>query len=385
MKPTAVPITVLDPRRDEDWPRDTSPGIRRYLTDLVLEGPEVLVTNAKGVSATILRVGSTIVPLLVSDGRPGKASMLSPIGHHVLYPIDEIAKQNGRLWRPALHLVLAPLLAAFRVGGLDKVAYLNHWLMTGAPPLSFDAPTWAALLRFVAERHPHHAVLVPDIVPDVEPALYAGLDAAGAQAVPWRTVAIFDPDNPTAAHSRRTLRDHWQRGRSMLRRAEPRQVGAATARAQVPRLLALYSDVYRARHNNLNPGYTARFFAGTVSEWHFDFAGWTDAQGAIEAFQLAWWHRDRLLWASFGVDLAQAREKKLYPLCMAYLIEEALLHRRVLNWGAGALAFKIYRGARTFQQVEFLDCRHLPWYRRALWTILRRFRVWRSRHRAAPP
>lgn len=385
MTPTDVPIAMLDPHRDEDWPRDTPPGIRRFLTDLVLDGPEAFMSNARGVDASIIRVGSTVVPLLISDGRRGKASCLSAIGHHVLYPIDEIAKQHGRFWKPTLRLFLAPLLAAFRIGRLDKIAYLNHWLVTGAPPLRFDAPTWAALLRFVAERYPDHAVLVPDILPEEETALCARLEAAGAQAVPWRTVCVLDPEHLTDVHSPRTVHKHWQVCRSLLRRAQARQVGADTARAQVPRLAALYQDVYRKRHNILNPDYTDRFFAKAVSAWCFEFVGWVDERGTIEAFQIIWWHDKRLLWAAFGVDLARARERYLYPLSMAYVVEETRRLGRIMNWGAGSASFKIFRGARTCRQVEFAYCRHLPWHRRAVWAFLRGFRVWRARHGSASP
>lgn len=378
-------ISLVDPAREADWPPATPPGIRRYLTALATRGPAHFVANAAGVEARILRVGDRVLPILVSDGAAGKASILSPFGHHMSYPIEEISRRSRVLTKPALRLLLSPLVLAFRMGRLDRVVLLNHWLLSGSPVPDLPEAAWGPVIAFLAARYPSHAVVVQDVKPGLQPALAVALDGAGGLAVPTRRVQIIDPKDPLPGKGGRKKRYHRIVARRIAEEAAADLVPTEVARAQTGRLAELYRASNINRHSALNPSYTQAFFELALGCDEFHMQGWRSPGGPadrIVAFNLQRHDAEFIHWSTFGCEdppkEQEASGPSYYERVTATDLVAAEQSGLLLDWGAGADDFKRMRGAVPHQQVEVVFTGHLPPHRRAAWRLLARLRRWRA-------
>ena len=373
---------IIDPAREADWPAATPPGVRRYLGALAQAGAGRFVANAPGVEVEILRVGETVLPLAVCDGRPGAASMLSPTGHHVHYPVHEIARASGRRGvATLLGLACAPLIGLFRLGALDRVAYVNHWLMVGSPAPAVAPEAWPAIVDAVAARHPRHAVVVVDVRPGQAPELAAALARIGGRAIPTRLTHVIDPsDDPHAPGLRKTRRQRRVMRRD-LAAAEADRIAPAALAAQTERLADLYHRSNVARHAALNPHYTAAFFALALGCAQFTIWGWRAPQHdgtRVAGFNLQCDDRSTMHWTAFGAGSAP-RRPSYYMLALASDLVRSERTGMVLDWGAGAAEVKRLRGAVPRWQFEVAFTAHLPWRQRLAWWLLGTLRALRLR------
>ncbi len=362
-------IAVIDPDRKENWPSAVPPGIRRYLTALSRTGPSRLAENAKGVVGEILRVGELVLPVLVSDGAPGKALILSPLAHHVYYPIQEIGRTSRILGRLGLRALVSPLELTLRAGALDRVAFINHWLLSGAPPPEVPAPAWPQVFSYLADRHPSHALLVQDIKPSLAPAIVGGLDSAGAVSVPTRTVAIVDPAASLEGQRFRRVRYKRARGRSMIHDAMPDLAALPNATRQAE--LYLHSNV--ARHSNLNPAYLQASFQLALSCEEFTLHAWRAPRGVsdkVAAFNLQRMDSHTIHSSTFGAEPSERKSDSYCERIAATDIAVSEDRNLLLDWGAGADEFKRLKGAAPHAQMEFAYIEHLPAVRRTPWLLL---------------
>ncbi len=384
-------VRLIDVRQDSDWPEQTPEGIRRYLTGLVTLGPARLVGNAQGVTAQVLRVGTGVVPVLVSDGRRGKASILSPIGHHVLYPVVEISRRS-LLARILVHVVALPLVVLFRAMQLDRIVLINHWLLSGAPDPDFPDADWPEVISTLRAAFPDHALVVPDIKPDLQPGLAAALMQSGGLAVPTRRVAILDPNASTAGGKFKRIRHARVILRRLVENARPDLLPQDVAAPQTERIATLYAVSNLTRHSWLNPDYRPEFFDLALTCREFHLHAWR-AKGSdddtIAAFSLQRTDPRWIHWTTFGRDatndLAGKSGPRYYERVTGADFVMAEQSGLVLDWGAGADEFKRCRGSVLHQQVEVAFARHLGPIRRSAWLLLAKLRTMRARQMAGVP
>ncbi|GMG81954.1 hypothetical protein LNKW23_11670 [Paralimibaculum aggregatum] len=384
-----TPIAIVDPADPASWPATVPPGTRRHLAALVDPGPAALMANAGEMRGELLRVGDAVLPVLISGAQGPRASILSPLAHHVLYPAEEIARASKRIGRGTLRALLAPLVLALRLGRIDRCAFVNHWLLSGAPDPGLPAADWAAALAFLAARHPDHALVVQDVTQTLTPELHDALAQAGGEPVPSRRICVLDPSAPLSGRKRRKLRNNRNTLARLLAEAAPRQLGRAALEGQEERLAALHAEANIGRHSQLNPAYTAAFFRLALACEDVRLAAWAAPDGPpgeIAAFNLQREDGRRLYWTTFGRLPPGADDAvRGYELAAASDIAVAAERGLLLDWGGGAEHFKRMRGAVLHQQLEMVFTRHLPWHRRAAWGLLARLRRLRARQVGLAP
>ncbi|MEM8818445.1 MAG: hypothetical protein AAGE90_02795 [Pseudomonadota bacterium] len=369
-------ICLILPEQDPDWPSNMSAGDRRYLSALLNPGPTALATNARGVSGAVLRVGDHALPLLIADGAPGNASMLSPIGHHVLYPIHEMSRRAAPPRRWALHALGKLLETTLRLGAVDKAVFVNHWLLTAAPP-PLPPATWPAVRAFLVERFPGHAIIVQDVKPSLDPSTAEGLERAGARALRARQVTVVDPRRSLTGKRFKTVRHNRNRARRLLEAWEGSRLAASAIAPQTERMAALYRARNVLGHSALNLDYTPAFFALALSCDAFRCEAWHAGEGAdLAAFNLVRVDGGVATWSAFGsvAEPEPDAEGSFYELATAVDLALAENEGLRLDWGGGAAAFKVARGAEPHEQLDMVFVDHLGARRRAAWTLLARLR-----------
>ena len=351
----------------------------RHLAALARVPVGSLLDNAAGTSLHLARVGDRTVPLVACEPQAPRASFLSPTGHYLRYPIEEIAK-HSRFWNEgALAAALSPASLVLAVGAVERVVYANHWLTVGSPDLGLDRTDVRALIDLAAASWPNHPIVFSNVVPALGRRGFEALIASGCVAVPSRRVWIFDPSRPLAGKAFRKVRERLNREQRALRDARERSLhGAEALLPHVGRMRALHAGLYTAKHSSLNAQYTEAFLRLMLASPLVRSCGWVGDDGELEAFELQLASNGRIFWCLHGYDLHAPKRRGLNRLCFALDVEAARSSGDAVDWGGGADEFKRGRGGMPLQEFDLVHARHLTVRRRVPWALLRRSRPVRA-------
>jgi hypothetical protein len=356
-----------------------------YLDAIAGAGVEAFVRNGRGLEMRLVDVDGRRVPLLISDGKPGNAAIFSPRGHYLEYPVHEIAR-SSRFWTPrSLRAALFPLAALLRLGNIDKVLYVNHWLLVGGPALGLNRQRIALLLQTLARSHPRHAWIFSGVVPALDGGLVDDLMALGGRAVQSRVVHLLDPRQSLSGRPWKKVRGTRNADATLARANETRRVDdPAVLLGQVERMRNLYEQLYLDKYaRELNPQYRTAFFELLLQSNLFHAMGWL-RDGVLDAFNIHMARDGVLCWSVCGYDCTAPVSRGLFRLAAG---EDVVAGRRnglVVNWGAGNADFKRYRGARPAFEYDIVFDRHLTPDRRLPWSVLQQIRARKSRAPRVP-
>jgi len=345
-----------------------------------------LVENGTGLSLNFSahrsRQGCEPIPLLVSDGTRGKASIFSPSAHYLDYPLLEMGRHSSLATKLALATMGSPWRAVFRATDLDRVVYVNHWLLSRGMPLHLEHDELNTLIDEVRTNYPGRALIFPGIVPSLSPRLSAQLLALGGRAVQSRTVHLLDTSSSMNGLSNKGARQTRNLDRRLYEKRLPDRVtDREELLAHVGRMRELYSQLYLTKYSLLNPQYTEKFFAILLKSNEFHVAGWFD-DGGLEAFNIQLVENAVNHWSVCGYDVSAPRGRALFRLVAGEDIfgsgENVLV-----NWGGGNASFKKYRGAHQALEYDIVFDDHLSARRRIPWRLLREVRGRRNGRMAA--
>jgi len=364
-------VIALYDRADVDrlsWP-DTPDGdyARRVLGPLVRDGAERFIANVHA-EVRALAVDGIVLPLVLADpSRGGTDSyVVSPTNHYVDYARREVELELGG--SRVLAALLPPLIEGFRPllrwGRIERVAYVNNWLLSTNlyPPL--ERAALRELRDFTAGAFPDRAVVFRSVNERLNAALLHDLLALGFRPVFSRQVYLWDPAR-TGPVPRSLRQDAGLAGRTGYEWIEAEGI----ADADVPRLRELYAQLYLGKYSPFNPQFTEGFVRAALRE------RWLTVQalrrdGRIDAV-LGFVERDGTMTAPLiGYDRAVPREEGLYRLISYRLVEEARRRGLLLNQSSGAAAFKRFRGGEAALEFNLVYHRHLPARTRAPWRVL---------------
>jgi hypothetical protein len=262
------------------------------------------------------------------------------------YAVDEWAGQAPQRMR-------LPLLAAGYVGlhTVAALAKLGPWpraVQLGSLPLSTTLRSRAQrdTLRRAASDLRTLWPKRPTAVRNIDAAdedLRITLQAQGFTALPARVVYWLDaPRALRASHTKRDL--------SLLRKGGLIELpdAAFDSAALIDQALALYTQVYRAKHGPRNPDYTAHFLRWARAAGVLQLVGLaqTEAGGEPRLVAFAALHRvgDVLSVPLLGYDTTADSRLGLYRQLVAWLINHAVTQELRFNFSSGAGDFKRKRG-----------------------------------------
>lgn len=360
-----VAVIGADTINSVQWPaNEPAQRAARYLIPLVRNGPTAYVDNAD-VKLMALTLDTHVLPLVVSEEKPGNADVCSPYSHYVSYTLEEMEKrQSGaayRFYRP----VLLSAARALRAAHVDKVVYVNNWLFATNPSPDLSAGEIADMTEYLSRRYPDHSIVFRSVNRLTHPGFAEALRQCNYRMVASRTVYLLDPSDK--AHS---SHDNVRRDTRLLKRSAYDAVGPDDLTdADTARMTKLYRSLYLKKHSRLNPQFNERFFALTLKARILDFIA-LKKEGRVDSFVAYYSQGGILTGVVVGYDLELPIKLGLYRLAFGTLIAEARNRGELLNMSAGAASFKLLRGATPCVEFDAVYDRHLPYYRRVAWRSL---------------
>jgi len=353
-------IETIDAEHLGRLPSAVDPAIC-YLASLIKHGPSSYLGNAKVRMEAVL-VDRKVLPLVISDGIEGNSNICSAYGHYHDYAMHEFARRFGAVPSGLLRAPRSLLGGLLRAGSIDRIVFVNNWLLSTNPRHGLSDAQVAALTTHLIHRYPEAAIVFRSINCRVDSRGFDALRANSYRFVPSRTVFMVD----TASG------DHCKRSNFHLDSAKLKKTSYSIikpAAEHAARCAQLYNDLYIRKHSPLNPEFKSPFFALIFKAGFMSHRGFVK-NGRVDAF-FSYLVEDRLITACLlAYDLSLPRELALYRKMFALMIQEAAERKALVNLSAGVAEFKMLRGAVPVQEYDAVYDRHLPPRRRLPWLCL---------------
>lgn len=341
-----------------------------FLAAMLRDGSTAYVANAPA-ALHVVAVGDALVPVTTSSPAPGERSyVVSPTVHYVDYSMAELHKIGSRPAEALLRGVIGGMGVALRAGVVERVAFVNNYLLSTNLWPALAPRDVHDLVAAVAAAFPDCAVALRSVDAHGQPGLVGALRAAGARLVPARQVWVETAAD--IARKRLARKDIARLGRSAWRLVN-------VVEADAPRLAALYAMLYLDKYSRLNPQLTVRFFERAISGGWLVFRAFARDGDRANGLDAVLGYVVRTTGAGgertmtqpvFGYDTALPREAGLYRLLSAQVFAEAQAHGLAMHLSAGAGGFKQARGATPTPEFLAVYDRHLPAARRVPWALL---------------
>ena len=338
---------------------------RRYLASMITGGPARYIDNAK-IHMEALVIEEKILPLVISDESEGNSNVCSAYAHYLEYAFQELARRYPRVPGSLLKPPRFLLGALLRGASIDRVVFVNNWLLTTNPRHGLSAAQIAALSIYLTRRYPGSAIVFRSINPLGD---RTGLDALQANnylLIPSRRVYMLD-----ARDARFLQRSNARNDLKQLRDTPFSIIDDPEILVQhAQRLTTLYRDLYLGKYTPLNPQFNEDFITLTLGERFLTYRALLE-DGRVSAFSSYFIEGEVMTAALLGYDLNRPQSLGLYRLAFALVIAEAARRKALLNMGAGSGTFKMFRGAVPIQEYDAVYVRHLPLHRRLAWDAVR--------------
>ena len=338
-----------------------------YWRGFLEETPNVFAPNLDTRAGVMVVEGSTW-PITVGEGASGNSYPCSLRTQYVRYPLAELGLVPGVWMRAAARAGISGLDVLLAVARVDRVVQWSSLLLsTNLHPASLRAVVGGAT-RLLVERFPTHAVLVKNVHGREDAALPAAFSDAGYELITSRQIYFFD-GRAGGFRARSTVkRDAKEFGQ--LRDYAVVEHGEIT-REDVPRVAALYRQLYVEKHSRLNPRYTELFVERALREGWLEFRGLRHVSGRLDGVFGCFTHGETSSTPFIGYDTTLPAELGLYRHLVTLLLKQVSVRGQLLNYSSGAGDFKRRRGGEPVIEFNAVYTRHLTPARRAAFVGLR--------------
>jgi hypothetical protein len=347
------------------WP-ETADGdyARRYLLPFLSDGPQAYIRNVHNTELIAAQVGETILPLTVTNFHPDNSYTCSPYSHYISYGGYEEVKQLDNppveaLIRAALH----PVAWYFRRAGLDRVVYVNNWLLSTNLYPRLDEATIHALAQALPERFPERTVIFRSVDERVNPLLLETLRGESYRMILSRQVWYMQPE--WALRTRQVKED----ARVLRHHSYEVVDGKNLTDDELDRCLELYNLLYLEKYSYYNPQFTPAFLrlARDAEILHLRALR---RDGQINGVMGFFVRNGLMTQPLFGYDTRLPVDEGLYRLLTLITLQEGLERNLLVHASGGVGKFKKIRGGKSVIEYNAIYDQHLPAHRRLPWRIL---------------
>ncbi len=351
------------------WPEtDDGRYARDYLLPWLKHGSAHFVANVQTTCFVLVVDETIILPVTLNEQEYTNSYVCSPYAHYVIYAQEELVLLSQAWLRVALALLIRGFGGLCKLSRINRVVHVNNWLLSTNLYPELSGEQIEAVLTFLRQRFPRHAIVFRSLNDANHASLLAHLRRHRCEMVPSRQVYLMRPSDPSSLRAK--ARWLLKRDLTLLERQGYEVVQAHDlSEHDLPRLVELYNALYLEKYSTNNPMFTEAFLRLALSRQTLHLVALRKAQ-RIDAV-LGYFCRNGLMTTPvFGYDTAMTQETGLYRMLSAVLWHIAQEKRLLLHSSSGAARFKRNRGAVPAIEYSAVYARHLPWQRRLCWHIL---------------
>lgn len=337
---------------------------RRYLLPMILNGPEKYIANVHKTQLMVVKVGDSVIPITISDFHPDNAYTCSPYSHYVSYGgFEEVHRLDNPPMEAVIKLLMHPVAWYFRQTDLDKVVYVNNWLLSTNLYPQLNAEQLSALCEALPKWFPDRAIVFRSLDRLRNPHLCDHLESHDHEMVLSRQIWFMDPEE--AFKLKQTREDV----RLIKRNGHVRSEDLTDD--ELVRGLELYKMLYLQKYSFYNPQFTLEFLRLARDQKILNLRA-LKRNGKVNAIMGYFIRNGAMTQPLFGYDTTLPQEDALYRHLTVITLQDGLERGLTVHASAGVGEFKKNRGARRTIEYNAVYTRHLPLYRQLPWNLIRK-------------
>jgi hypothetical protein len=348
-----------------EWPSTVDGRYARSYLLPMMENPQKYIKNVHRTQLMIARVDDVIIPITISDFHPHNTYTCSPYSHYVSYGgLEEVKHLNNPPLEALVKLIMQPAARYFLHSQLDKVAYVNNYLLSTNLYPTITADQVGALSEILPEWFPDRVIVFRSVDARKNPLLYDALKKENYEMVLSRQVWYMDPQE--AGRTRQYREDM----RVLRRHGYEIVEGHHLTDIDLERALHLYNLLYLEKYSHYNPQFTLEFMKLARDEGILHLRA-LKHDGQLNAV-MGFFIRNRTMTQPlFGYDTSLPQEEGLYRLLTLITLQEGSKRGLLVHASGGVGKFKKVRGGRSVIEYNAVYHAHLPPGRRAPWKLIK--------------
>ena len=338
---------------------------RRYLLPMILDGAQKYIKNIYNTRLMLVKVDEVIIPITISDFHPDNTYTVSPYSHYVSYGgFEEVKHLNNPPVEALIKIIMNPVAWYFRRAELDKVVYVNNYLLSTNLYPSVNSGQLSALSEALPKWFPDRAIVFRSVDQKKNPHIYQALEANGYELVLSRQVWYMEPEQAVCTRQykedMRVLRKH---GYEVVD-------GKDLNNEELSRALRLYNLLYLEKYSYYNPQFTFEFMKLARDEEILHLRA-LKRDGKINAVMGFFIRNGTMTQPLFGYDTSLPQEEGLYRLLTLITLQEGLERKLLVHASGGVGKFKKVRGGKSVTEYNAVFTKHLPARRQRPWKLIK--------------
>jgi hypothetical protein len=338
---------------------------RRYLLPIMMDGAQKYIKNVYNTQMILAKVDDVILPITVSDFHPDNSYTCSPYSHYVSYGgYEEVKHLNNPPVEALIKLLMGPIARYFRSTDLDKVAYVNNYLLSTNLYPSVNSDQLSALSEALPTWFPDRVIVFRSVDAKKNPHILDTLKEKDYEMVLSRQVWYMDAEEASRTRQYkedvRTLRSHKYEIVD----------GKGLSDEDLARSLDLYNMLYLEKYSYYNPQFTFEFMKLARDENTLHLRA-LRREGKINAVMGFFIRNDAMTQPLFGYDTSLPQTEGLYRLLTLITLQEGLQRNLLVHASGGVGKFKKVRGGKSVIEYNAVYHKHLPAWRQRPWKLIK--------------
>ena len=337
---------------------------RHYLISLMSDDPQKYIRNVHNTQLMAVKVGETIIPITVTDFHPQNTYTVSPYSHYVSYGgLEEVKHLNNKFVEIVVKALMIPVSAFFKYTELDKVVFVNNYLLSTNLYPSVNSDQLSALSAALIRWFPDRAIVFRSVDQKKNPHIYGTLEGLGYDLVLSRQVWYMDP---VAALKTRQCKEDVR----VLKKVGYEVVhGKDLSDDELHRAVELYNLLYLEKYSYYNPQFTFEFLKLARDHETLHMYG-LKKDGKLNAIMGFFVRNGAMTQPLFGYDTSLPLEEGLYRLLTLVTLQEGVKRGLLVHASGGVGKFKKVRGGESVTEYNAVYTKHLPKRRQLPWKLI---------------
>ncbi|MCC7118614.1 MAG: GNAT family N-acetyltransferase [Anaerolineales bacterium] len=347
------------------WPATPDGEYARNYLSALMQNPQRYIQNVFNTQVIVAKVDEILFPITVTDFHPENTYTVSPYSHYVSYGgFEEVKRLNHPLAEKMIQGLLRPLAGYLRWAELDKVIFVNNYLLSTNLYPSVSSEQLSALSAALIERFPDRAIVFRSVDQVKNPQVYQTLEAHGYDLVLSRQVWYMQP---TEALKTRQIKEDF---RELRNHSYEVVEGPELSDDDLQRALYLYNLLYLEKYSYYNPQFTLEFMKLARDKQILHIRA-LKRDGQIYAVMGFFVRNGVMTQPLFGYDTALPQSAGLYRQLTLLTLKEGLQRNLLVHASGGVGKFKKVRGGRSVTEYNAVFSRHLSLKKQTPWKLIK--------------
>ncbi|MBI5822499.1 MAG: GNAT family N-acetyltransferase [Chloroflexi bacterium] len=337
---------------------------RRYLIPLMTDDPQKYIRNVYDTQLMAVKVDDVILPITISDFHPQNTYTVSPYSHYVSYGgYEEVKHLHNPLAEALIKLIMNPVAWFFRYAELDKVVFVNNYLLSTNLYPSVNSNQLSAVSEALIKWFPERAIIFRSVDQKKNPHIHQTLERLGYDLVLSRQVWYMDP---AASLKTRQCKEDL---RALKNNGCEVVSGKDLSDDELRRAVQLYEMLYLQKYSYYNPQFTFDFLKLARDEEILHLYA-LKKDGRVNGIMGFFVRNGAMTQPLFGYDTSLAMEEGLYRLLTLVTLQEGARRGLLVHASGGVGKFKKVRGGESVTEYNAVYTRHLPRKRQLPWKLI---------------